>query len=94
MESTKRANEFFWEHTTPRKPLPTNSEHKELTAEEIQARNKFFSRDLLTILWQGPIKKSIIRKNNKDEEPLTPEMEAEIREIFGENSRPHNQKTE
>ncbi len=59
----------------------------------MEAANKFFGRDLLTILGQGPIKRNPIKRKDRDEEPLTPEMEAEIREIFGENSRPHNQKT-
>ena len=76
-----------WGQTLPPKKVITkHTEDKELTPWEIQKRQKFFNRDLLTLLEQGPIKK--IRKTNnieKIEEQNTPEMEAQIREIFWEN---------
>ena len=94
MKVRRREEEFYWEFATPKNIVPASSENKESSPEEIQTRTNFFGRDLLTILGQGPIKKNPIKRKDRDEEPLSPEMEAEIREIFGENSRPHNQKTE
>ena len=71
---------------SPKKVRTNSTEGKELTPWEIQKRQKFFNRDLLALLEQGSIKKSP-KMNNKEkiEEPNTPEMEAQIREIFWEN---------
>lgn len=65
------------EDTAPSKPHNT----KEVMS--------FLGKDLLTLLGQGPIKKSPKRsekwlkeQQERKEEPLTPEMEKEIKEIF------------
>lgn len=87
-----RIKEDFFDKPHTQKKVITDKEEETIKI-DLEAANKFFNRDLLTILGQGPIKRNPIKRKDRDEEPLTPEMEAEIREIFGENSRPHNQKT-
>jgi hypothetical protein len=73
--------DFFGEPRIQKK-VRTNKE-EETKPIDLEAANKFFGRDLLTILGQGPIKKNP-KMNTKEnrEEPNTPEMDAQIKEIF------------
>lgn len=76
--------DFFGHNHPPRKPEGKKSEMElPLSAKEMEARQKFFGGDLLTILGQWPIKK-IPKYNNTHEvkEPITPEMEEEIKNMF------------
>ncbi|MEI6775143.1 MAG: hypothetical protein WCL18_10665 [bacterium] len=58
-------------------------ESRILTASELEKRQNIFGWELTTLLEQGT-KKHIPQMNNKPrhEEPLTKEMEAQIKEIF------------
>lgn len=62
-----------------------DSLEKSETTQPIDAKTiaKFYGKDLLSSLGQGPIKKNPIRKNKSNrEEENSPEMEAEIKKLF------------
>lgn len=82
---TRMEEDFFGK--PPQKRTRANTwEERETKPIDLEAIKKFFDRDLLTILWQGPIKRTP-KMNNREkiEEPNTPEMDAQIKELFWEN---------
>lgn len=62
----------------------TENNEKSIT-KNLQARERFFNKDLASLLGQGPIR-NIPKKHNKEKiESITPEMEAEIKKVCWEN---------
>jgi hypothetical protein len=79
--------DFFWKLQTPKTTRKTSWGNKELISSELEAKTRFFHNDLATLLRQGPIKKTpTINSIKKIEIENTPEMDAQIKEIFWENS--------
>lgn len=81
-----RIKEDFFGKPPQKRTRANTSEERETKPIDLEAVKKFFDRNLLTILWQGPIKRTP-KMNNKEkiEEPNTPEMDAQIKELFWEN---------
>ena len=79
-------SDCFWQSLSPKKTWTISTEDKELRSPNIQKIENFFGWDLLTLLGQGPIKRiPKMRNKEKVEEPLSPEMEAELKKVFWEN---------
>lgn len=86
MTTKSMIEEFFGQSNPPKKIKETSWENKKLTPSEFEVRTNFFHNDLATLLEQGPIKKIPARNaSEKIEIENTPEIEAQIKEIFWEN---------
>jgi hypothetical protein len=49
----------------------------------LEAVSKFLNHDVVSLFGQGPIKKTPIRKRKAtNDEPLTPEMQIEMKKLF------------
>ena len=76
---------FSWLEEWPQ--VPKKNSIKETSSQSsIKDIGIFFSKNLSSAIWQWPIKKIPKRnKIEKIEEPLTPEMKAEIIKLFWEH---------
>lgn len=83
---------FFDERNNPMPKVNITDNTSNNTQNRTHNQNeliKLFGKDLLSMLGQGPIKKdpkkseeSLRKQKEKNEKPLTPEMEKEIQELF------------
>lgn len=87
-----RMHDFFEQSNKYRPKIDISDDEPSKKPHDMNEIVKFFGKDLLSMLGQGPIKKTpkkseewLRKQKEKNEEPLTPEMEKEIKELFWEN---------
>ena len=73
-----------WPRQTPSR-ISQCSDQEIIRSTTAKTVENFLGKDPLSLLGQGDIRKNITRKNKEvSYVPLTKEMEAEIRELFGD----------